>query len=232
MQELQLTDGTVKLDIFQHLKLGVQNKEKNCKCANSIEKKFYCIPCKISCCTKCTLADHKMHLLIAKGDFDLKPEKIQKSFQALEDVLEQDELFNNIEKKRQELIKQVENTYNKLLKMINEWKNFKINEINELFGELIENIKNVNAKKKESKTALNNYAKKHKDFISLGDKNLDQNNTMFLINYDLLNISYVWSDSLAKIGKSIENDMDDYKMREEMTYYLTEKMKISYHMIK
>jgi len=216
MKGLELSDGTVKLDIFQHLKLGVQNKEKNCKCANDIEKKFYCIPCKISCCTKCTLADHKMHLLIAKGDFDMKPEKIQKSFQALEDVLEQDELFNNIEQKRQELIKQVESTYNKLLKMINEWKNFKINEINELFGELIENMKNVDAKKKESKTALNNYAKKHKDFLSLGDKNLDQNNTMFLINYDLLNISYVWSDSLAKIGKSIENDMDDYKMREEM----------------
>ena len=113
MKGLELSDGTVKLDIFQHLKLGVQNKEKNCKCANDIEKKFYCIPCKISCCTKCTL----------------------------EDVLEQDELFNNIEQKRQELIKQVESTYNKLLKMINEWKNFKINEINELFGELIENMK-------------------------------------------------------------------------------------------
>ena len=176
MDGLELSDGTVKLDIFQHLKLGVQNKEKNCKCSNDIEKKFYCIPCKISCCTKCTLADHKMHLLIAKGDFDMKPEKIQKSFKALEDVLEQDELFNNIEQKRQELIKQVENTYNKLLKMINEWKNFKINEINELFGELIENMKNVNAKKKESKAALNNYAKKHKDFLSLGDKNLEWSN--------------------------------------------------------
>ena len=213
---LELSNGTVKLDIFQHLKLGVQNKEKNCKCDNSIEKKFYCIPCKISCCTKCTLAEHKMHLLIAKGDFDMQPNKIQKSFQALEDVLEKDELFKNIEKKKQELIKEVETTYNKLLKMIQEWKNFKINEINELFGELIENMKNVNSKKKESKAALNNYAKKYKDFLSLGDKNKDQNNTMFLINYDLLNISYMWSDDLAKLGKRIEGDMDDYKAREEM----------------
>ena len=220
---LELSNGTVKLDIFQHLKLGVQNKEKNCKCDNSIEKKFYCIPCKISCCTKCTLEDHKMHLLIAKGDFDMQPKQIQKSFQALEDFLSKDEMFKNLEQKRQELIKEVENTCDKLLKMINEWKDFKLNEINELFGELIENMKNVNEKKKESKTALNNYAKKYKDFLSLGDKNKDQNNTMFLINYDLLNISYMWSDNLAKIGSSIQNDMDDYKNREKNKHkYITD----------
>ena len=225
VENLELSNGTVKLDIFQHLRLGVQNKEKNCKCDNNIEKKFYCIPCKISCCTKCTLEEHKLHLLIAKGDFDMQPKQIQKSFQALEDVLEKDELFRNIEKRRQELIKEVENTYNKLLKMINEWKNYKLNEINELFAELIDNMKNVNEKKKESKSYLNNYAKKYKDFLSLGDKNKDQNNTMFLINYDLLNISYLWSDTLSKLGKTIENDMEDYNQREKMkNKYITKEV--------
>ena len=214
-ENLQLSNGTVKLDIFQHLKLGVQNKDKNCKCDNSIDKKFYCIPCKISCCTKCTLEDHKMHLLVVKGDFDMEPKTIQKSFQVSEDLLEKDELFRNLEQKRQELIKEVEDTYNKLLKMINEWKAYKINEINELFGELIDNIQKINEKKKERKAVLNNYAKKYKDFLSLGDKNKDQNNTMFLINYDLLNICYRWSDGLDKTGKSIENDMDDYQKREK-----------------
>ena len=224
-ENLELSNGTVKLDIFQHLKLGVQNKEKNCRCDNSIEKKFYCIPCKISCCTKCTLEEHKMHLLIAKGDFDMQPNNIQKSFQALEDLLEKDELFRNVEQKRQELIKEVEKTYNELNQMINEWKNFKINEINELFAELIDNMKNVNDKKKESKAALNHYAKKYKDFLILVDKNKDPNNTMFLINYDLLNISYMWSDSLNKLGKAIGEDMDDYKQREQMkNKYITNEV--------
>ena len=214
-QNLELSNGTIKIDIYQHLKLGVLNKEKNCKCDNNIEAKFYCIPCKISCCTKCTLEDHKMHLLVAKGDFDMQPKQIQKSFKALEEFMEKDELFRNVEKKRQELIKEVENTYDKLLKMINDWKNYKINEINELFSELMENVKNVNDKKKESKSALNNYAKKYKDFLSLGDKNKDQNNTMFLINYDLLSISYLWSENLAKIGNAIQGDMNQYKQREK-----------------
>jgi hypothetical protein len=214
-QNLELSNGTIKIDIYQHLKLGVLNKEKNCKCDNNIEAKFYCIPCKISCCTKCTLEDHKMHLLVAKGDFDMQPKQIQKSFKALEEFMEKDELFRNVEKKRQELIKEVENTYDKLLKMINDWKSYKINEINELFSELMENVKNVNDKKKESKNALNNYAKKYKDFLSLGDKNKDQNNTMFLINYDLLSISYLWSENLAKIGNAIQGDMNQYKQREK-----------------
>ena len=214
-QNLELSNGTIKIDIYQHLKLGVLNKEKNCKCDNNIEAKFYCIPCKISCCTKCTLEDHKMHLLVAKGDFDMQPKQIQQSFKALEEFMEKDELFRNVEKKRQELIKEVENTYDKLLKMINDWKSYKINEINELFSELMENVKNVNDKKKESKNALNNYAKKYKDFLSLGDKNKDQNNTMFLINYDLLSISYLWSENLAKIGNAIQGDMNQYKQREK-----------------
>ena len=217
-QNLELSNGTVKLDVFQHLKLGVQNKDKNCICDNSIDKKFYCIPCKISCCTKCTLEEHKMHLLIAKGDFDMQPQQIQKSFQQLEDVLEKDELFKSIEEKKKELISEVEKTYNKLNQMINDWKNYKINEINELFGELTDNLKNVNEKKKEAKNVLNNYSKKYKDFLSLGDKNKDPNNTMFLINYDLLSIAYLWSDTLSKLGKTIGNDMKNYKQREQMKH--------------
>jgi hypothetical protein len=135
-------------------------KRKNCKCDNNIEAKFYCIPCKISCCTKYTLEEHKLHLLVAKGDLDMQPKQIQKSFQTLEDFMEKDELifknFINIKHiynifKIFIKVKEVENTYNKLLKMINDLKNYKINEINELFEELVDYIKNVNDKKKKQK---------------------------------------------------------------------------------
>ena len=211
---LELSNGTIKLDIFQHLKLGVINKDNNCKCDNTTDKMFYCIPCKISCCTKCTLEEHKIHLLVPKGDYDMQPKTIEKSFKVLDDFLEKDELFKNIEQKKQEYIKEVENTYDKFLKMINEWKEFKIKETKELFEELMENVKNVNLKKKESKITLNNFAKKYKDFFNLGEKNKDQNNTLFLINYDLLSIIYTWSDHISQIGKTIQNDMEEYEQRE------------------
>ena len=213
---LELSNGTVKLDIYQHLKIGVQNQEKNCACDNSIENKYYCIPCKISCCEKCTLDEHKTHLLIAKGNFEIETSRIDKSFKELDDILEKDELYSNIDKKKEELINEVIQTHNELLKMIDEWKNKKINEINELLDELTSSIKNINQKKNESKTALNNFAKKNKSFLSLNNsKNKDQNNTIFLINYDILNISYLWSSNIAKIALSLKSEIDEYKIREK-----------------
>ena len=77
-------------------------------------------------------------------------------------------------------------------------------EINELFDELISNVKNVNAKKEDSKKVLNHFANKHREFFSLRDKNLDPHNTIFLITYELLSITYLWSNNLAQIGKEIE----------------------------
>ena len=215
LNDLSLTNGTVKLDIYQHLRAGVQNKEKNCKCSNTIEKMFYCIPCKISCCTKCTLADHRGHLLIAKADYDMQESTIQKSFQSVEELLEHDPLFQDIEDKKKELYNQVEITYNSLIKMCDDWKNYKIREINELFDELTKNIKNVNDKKKDSKKVLNNFANKHKQFLNLGDKNKDPNNTVFLVNYDLLSIPYSWSNGLKQIGENISKDMNAYQNREK-----------------
>ena len=67
--------------------------------------------------------------------------------------------------------------------------------------ELIANVKLCEEKKAETTKVLNHFANKHKTFFSLRDKNLDPHNTIFLISYDLLSITYLWSDNLAKIGK-------------------------------
>ena len=36
-----------------------------------------------------------------------------------------------------------------------------------------------------------------------------------MINYDLLSIPYLWSEDITKVGKNIENNMKEYKTREE-----------------
>ena len=181
--QLELSNGTIKLDIYQHLKLGAQNTDKNCKCDIPLDNKFYCIPCKISCCPNCSLLDHKMHLLIAKADFEIEANKIEKSFKEFDDVVEKDELFKHLENKKQEIINEVNNTYNELLKMINDWKNKKMEEIVDLFDELTSNFKNINDKEKDCKNALYNFANKNKNFLSLNNsennKNKDANNTIF-----------------------------------------------------
>ena len=69
---LQISPDTVKLDIFQHLRSGIKNRDFNCLCENDLKKLFYCIPCKVSCCAKCTLEEHSTHLLIQKDKYSLK----------------------------------------------------------------------------------------------------------------------------------------------------------------
>ena len=205
----------VKLDIFQHMRIGIKNKEDNCFCENDLNKLYYCIPCKISCCEKCSLEEHSSHLLIQKDKYFLNTTQINSSFSSFEEMLEKDDLFKNIQQKRAELINEINLTCKKIEKLVEEWQQNKINEINDLFDDLMGNIKDMNQRKIEAKKALNNFGNKHKNFFGYRDKNKDLHNTIFLINYDLISIPYMWSHEMTKLGKSIQNNMINYKTREE-----------------
>ena len=121
----EMPKETVKLDIFQHIKIGLNNKEKNCICENDENNIYYCIPCKISCCQKCSFQDHSKHLLLQKEKYSLKPKQIAKSFNTIETILSQNELFKNMQQKRQELLAEIETTSKKIISLVNEWKDKK-----------------------------------------------------------------------------------------------------------
>ena len=212
---LQVSPETVKLDIFQHMRIGLKNKDFNCYCENDLDNLYYCIPCKVSCCAKCSLLEHSTHLLIQKEKYSLKPPQIEGAFSSVENMLERDDLFKNLQKKRMELINEMEMTCKRIEALANEWKEKKIKEINELFDELLENIQELNTKKVDAKKLLNTFGAKHKTFFGLRDKNKDPHNTIFLINYDLLSIPYLWSEQMTRLGRDIENNFLDYKTREE-----------------
>ena len=213
--ELQIPPETVKLDIFQHMRIGVKNKDINCCCENDLQSLYYCIPCKVSCCSKCTLQEHFAHLLIQKEKYSLKPPQIDASFGSIEKLLEKDDLFQNLQEKRKELIKEIDMTWQKMESLVNEWKEKKYKEINDLIDDLIGNIQDLNTQKKDAKKLLNNFSSKQRNFFGLKDKNQDPNNTIFLINYDLLSIPYLWSEQMTALGKEIEENMLDYRTREE-----------------
>ena len=205
----------VRLDIFQHMRIGVKNREENCFCENDLNKLYYCIPCKISCCNNCSLQEHSSHLLIQKNKYFLNPPKINASFNSFEEMISNDDLFKNIQQKRAELISEVDSTCKKIEKLVNDWKQNKIKEINELFDDLISNIRDINQKKEEAKKILNNFGTKHKSFFGYREKNKDPHNTIFLINYDLITIPYMFSQEVTQLGKNIENNFENYKIREE-----------------
>ena len=212
---LQVSPETVRLDIFQHMRIGIKNKEYNCLCENNLDNLYYCIPCKVSCCTKCSLPEHSTHLLIQKEKYSLKPPQIDASFGSIEDILEKEELFQNLQQRRKELLKEIDKTCDKINALVAEWKEKKYKEINELFDELMGNIEELDSRKMEAKNLLNNFGERHREFFGLRDKNKDPHNTIFLINYDLISIPYLWSEQMTQLGRNIINNMLDYKTREE-----------------
>ena len=211
----EIAKETIKLDIFQHIKIGLNHKDLNCQCENIEDNIYYCIPCKISCCQKCSYPDHKTHLLIQKEKYALKPTQINNSFNSIETILSHDDLFKNLQPKKQELLTEIDTTSKKIISLVNEWKDKKFQEINELFDEINFNIQNINTKKISAKKSLTEFATKHQKFFGLKDKNKDPHNTIFLLNYDLITIPHLWSENTSKIAKNIENNMLKYKTREE-----------------
>ena len=217
-ENIEIANRKVKLDIYQHLKIGLSNREKNCQCDTPASEIYYCIPCKLSCCSKCSLLEHKGHILVKKSDFSLIQRNIEKSFENIDDIIEKEDLLNNLEKKREELNNDINKTSNALLKMINDWKNKKLEEIKDIFDEFSKNLKNMNDKEKESKIAMKNFSKKHQFFLNLSDedknnKNQDLNNYIFLINYDLLSISYLWSIEMSQNINKIKSILNEYSKR-------------------
>jgi len=73
----------------------------------------------MSCCQICSLQDHKSHLLIPKEKHILKQIQINNSFKSIEDFLAQNELFKNIQQRKQENIIEIQNTFKKIESLVN-----------------------------------------------------------------------------------------------------------------
>jgi hypothetical protein len=211
-----------KIDIFTHLKLGIQNARKNCGCVHDTTKEsndYYCIPCKLSCCPKCSLCQHQKHLLIKKSKYKINKNNINAVFEPIDYILENNSLFTDSSLEKNQLLKEVEETYNKLKEVLKEWKEFKEQEIANLFESLNKQIEEVNKKKAEAKKTLMDFINTNKNFLNTNSKNKnynrDMNNTLFLISYDLLNISNDWSNELKATSKNIEKDIFDYESNEK-----------------
>ena len=102
--KIEFVKGPKRIDICNHLKIGVQNIKKNCACEPSQkndQNRYYCIPCKISCCPNCTLAQHQTHLLIKKNKCLINKNNVNIMFEPVDYVLNNNSLFTDskLEKK-------------------------------------------------------------------------------------------------------------------------------------
>ena len=239
-----------KIDIYQHLKLGIKNQYKNCKDNN--DNVMYCIPCKISCCPECTLEEHKNHILISKSRYSLNEKNIDYIYDKLKEKIDDNNIFTNYQDVQNELIKQIEDMISKLKNQIEKLKNLKIKEMNNMFENFGKTINGLKNKIDKSKIDLKNYLSKNKKFFNINNEivqngspqkldlstpnknssrrnslkknskvnkqkqikpmnNIDDNSSLFLIHYELLNLVELKGKEIDKEVKSIISKVEDFK---------------------
>ena len=204
------------IDILFHLKENIKNNiYKICSC-NS-KNKYYCIPCKLTCCSLCSLEKHESHNIININEFLLDEKNINKIFNNFSNNIKKSELIKNSNDIRQKLNKYIDITIDEIINKLNIFRKKQKNDIDNIFNNfdinkntMMENINNIQAK-------LNEYINKTKLFYNLNNDsnddnnkyiNIDNYNTYFLHGYDLINLA---KQNIIKIYKYIETLEDDLR---------------------
>ena len=204
------------IDILFHLKENIKNNiYKICSC-NS-KNKYYCIPCKLTCCSLCSLEKHESHNIININEFLLDEKNINKIFNNFSNNIKKSELIKNSNDIRQKLNKYIDITIDEIINKLNIFRKKQKNDIDNIFNNfdinkntMMENINNMHVK-------LNEYINKTKLFYNLNNDsnddnnkyiNIDNYNTYFLHGYDLINLT---KQNIIKIYKYIETLEDDLR---------------------
>ena len=204
------------IDILFHLKENIKNNiYKICLC--NTKNKYYCIPCKLTCCSLCSLEKHESHNIININEFLLDEKNINKIFNNFSNNIKKSELIKNSNDIRQKLNKYIDITIDEIINKLNIFRKKQKNDIDNIFNNfdinkntMMENINNIHVK-------LNEYINKTKLFYNLNNDSIDDNNkyvnidnynTYFLHGYDLINLT---KQNIIKIYKYIETLEDDLR---------------------
>ena len=213
LSKLSADNKTQKyVDIFLHLRTNMQNNAINCKCKTN--DKYYCIPCKVTCCSTCSFKTHQPHILIRIKDNHLDANKINKVFNDFTKTIKRSKLISKSKELMEELDNQVDRTIDEIISKLNLFRNYKKRKITALFEKLEKNKASMNKNVEGIKKDIIDYIVKNKKFYNFdsknGDANNDINNTFFLIGYDILNlINQSTNEIFIKID-AMEEDLQHY----------------------
>ena len=143
-------------------------------------------------------------------------ENISKMFAPAEQYFNSHDLFKNYESVRNLLVKNVEDTIKNLEEKVKRFKDAKMKELDLMFDNFQTYLDNTKNKIFSTQEELNNYKLKNEKFFNLGSNtnpraNSDNGNTLFLMNYDLLNVSLHSSEYIKQIAKQLSKALEGYK---------------------
>lgn len=186
-------------DTSFHLQHNILNYDVNCKDIIT-NQSYYCISCKQSVCISCGAYEHKDHILIQRDNC---------LFYDPNFFIEISKIIDNsltIESRKQSIKDSIENSISNIKNHLDQLKVIKFNEIDEFFDKTNNNMKKLKKNFMDAKSCIENYYKQHKKFFNINyksdngnnnnnniieeelNKNLDIENTLFIMNFDLMNL--------------------------------------------
>ena len=200
------------IDIFLHLKHNIQNSSHNCKC--NTNDRYYCIPCKVTCCSMCTYKAHEPHILIQMKENQFDNNQLNKIFKTFETNIKRSKLLFNTKDIKQQMEKDVNDFIDEIIQKLNDYRKNKLEIIAKIFEKLEENKKIMEQSIENIKKNLLDFTNKNKKFFNLGknkeDSNPDRNNTLFLMGYDILNLTNQGINQLYQKIDILEEDLQNY----------------------
>ena len=201
----------VNLDIYPHLRYNILNSDKNCK-EPITENSYYCFNCKQSVCPECGIENHKEHMLIQRENC-LKYEDT--FFTEIEQIINNSFELENL---KQEFIERLNENINGLRNKVEEIKMRKENEINDIFNWLNDNLSELKKNFYNLKNKMINYYNDSQTFFSFNNNsNIDEENSIFLMNFELLNLCDNKNLKVLSCINSLKENLSNYKCDIQMT---------------
>jgi len=176
-----------------HLHKNIISYDINCK-DDITTKSYYCISCKQSICTICGIDKHIDHVLIQRDNCLFYDPNFFVEISKIIDI------SLKIDVKRKIIKDSIEKNISFIKHYLDDVKEIKFKEIDDYFDRINININKLKNKFEETKNKIENYYDKYNKFfnikyvnekINVSDNtinNLDVENTVFLMNFDLMNL--------------------------------------------
>jgi hypothetical protein len=191
-------------DLYSHMRKNI--KEYKLNCIDDQKNTKYCFDCQISSCIFCSGEDqHKDHRM--QGKYNFNTEYAEKVFNNIENDLRQS---LNVEKVKNDLAETICNYVDNLHVLLDEVKEKKLNEIETLFKNYENGIYGLVNKVDSAKQVLMTFQQKYGYFFD-HEKNRDIENTVFLINYDIISCCYDRNKDILDIFDSVKTSYKNYE---------------------
>ena len=194
-------------DLYQHLKFNLKEFQHNCKdkVDNKTNLGYYCLNCKLSYCNICDSHEHSEHSSVEKHLYEMESDVVENVFRKVNCELEANVIIQNPKELKNRMIQNITEQIDVLHEKLEKFKEKNIEEIDSIFESISSIGGNLRLNLNQTKNDIENFFNKHRKFFNCDKYNNDRENTIFLLNFELLNNCHKKNDYLVNTMSKLES---------------------------